>query len=106
MKIAHLSPVRRIIFLAACLILTAFYIGLVARQFFADRFSQKLDLPSLQLAARLEPGNADYQYRLGRYFLQTQHEPETAAQFFSSATRLNPHNASYWLELSRTYRRL
>jgi tetratricopeptide (TPR) repeat protein len=106
MKIALQSPVRRIIFLAACLALTAFYIGLVARQFLADRFAQRLDLASLQMAAKLEPGNAEYQYRLGHYFLQTQDEPEAAAQFLKSAAKLNPHNASYWLELSRTYRRM
>jgi tetratricopeptide (TPR) repeat protein len=105
MKIALQSPARKVIFLGACLILTAVYIGLAARQFLANRFSQKLDLGSLQMAARLEPGNADYQYRLGHYFLQTQNDPETAAQFFKSATALNPHNAAYWLELSRTYRR-
>jgi tetratricopeptide (TPR) repeat protein len=106
MKIALQSPARKIIFLGACLALTAVYIGLVAREFVADRLSQKLDLASLQMAARLEPGNAYYQYRLGHYFLQTQHEPETAAPFFKSATALNPHNAGYWLELSRIYQRL
>ena len=106
MKIELQTATRKIIFLAACLTLTAVYIGLVADQFLADYFSSKLDLASLQLAARLEPGNADYQYRLGHYFLQTQYEPQTAAQFFRSAAALNPHHASYWLELSRTYRRL
>jgi tetratricopeptide (TPR) repeat protein len=80
--------------------------GLVASQFLADRLSQNLDLASLQTAARLGPGNADYQYRLGHYFLQLQHEPGAAVQFFKSATALNPHHGSYWLELSRTYRRL
>ena len=106
MKIELQTATRKIIFLAACLALTVVYIGLVADQFLADYFSSKLDLASLQLAARLEPGNADYQYRLGHYFLQTQYEPQTAAQFFRSAAALNPHHASYWLELSRTYRRL
>jgi tetratricopeptide (TPR) repeat protein len=84
----------------------AVYIGSVTREFFADYFSKKLDLASLRMAASLEPENADYQYQLGHYFLQTQHEPETAVQFFKSATALNPHNAGYWLELSRIYRRL
>jgi tetratricopeptide (TPR) repeat protein len=106
MKIALQSPARKTVFLGACLALTAVYIGLVASEFLAGRFSQKLDLASLQMAARLEPGNADYQYRLGHYFLQTQHEPETAAQFLKAATALNPHNAGYWLDLSRAYRRL
>jgi tetratricopeptide (TPR) repeat protein len=105
-KLALRGPARKIIFLGACLIFATGYIGLVARQFFADYFSRKLDLASLQLAARLEPGNADYQYRLGHYFLQMQHEPATAVQFFKSATVLNPHNAGYWLELSRIYQRL
>src|SRR5579863_790629 len=105
-KIALQSPARKLIFLGACLALTVIYIGLVADQFLADYFSGKLDLASLHTAARLEPGNAEYQYRLGHYFLQTQYEPQTAAQFFRSAVELNPHHASYWLELSRTYRRL
>jgi tetratricopeptide (TPR) repeat protein len=93
------------IFLGACLTLAAVYIGFVSREFLADHFSHKLDLSSLQMAARLEPRNAEYQYRLGHYFLQTQNDPETAAQFLKSAIALNPHKATYWLELSRTYRR-
>jgi tetratricopeptide (TPR) repeat protein len=100
------GPTGKLIFLGTCLLFSTVYVGLVAREFLADYFSRKLDLPSLQLAARLEPGNAEYEYQLGRYFLQTQREPETAVRFFRSATALNPHNAGYWLELSRTYRRL
>jgi tetratricopeptide (TPR) repeat protein len=105
-KIALQSPARRLIFLGTCLALTVIYIGLVADQFLADYFSSKLDLASLQIAARLAPGNADYQYRLGHYFLQTQYEPQTAAQFLKSSAALNPYHANYWLELSRTYQRL
>jgi tetratricopeptide (TPR) repeat protein len=106
MKIALQSPARKIIFMGSCLALTVVYIGLVANQFLADYFSRKFDLPSLQMAARLEPGNADYQYRLGHYFLQTQYEPQAAAEFFKVAAALNPYRSTYWLELSRTYRRL
>jgi tetratricopeptide (TPR) repeat protein len=105
-KLAFQNPVWKIIFLGACLTLTAVYLGFVARGFLAARLSEKLDLASLQMAAKLEPGNADYQYRLGNYVLQTQSEPETAVPFFKSATSLNPHKAVYWLELSRLYRRL
>jgi tetratricopeptide (TPR) repeat protein len=106
MKIALQGPARKVVFLGSCLALTVVYVGLVANQFMADYFSRKLDLASLQKAARLEPGNADYQYRLGHYFLQTQYEPQTAVQFLTSATALNPYHANYWLELSRTYQRL
>jgi len=106
MQIALHSPARKIIFLGACLSLTAVYVGLTARAFVADRLSQQLDFASLQMAARLAPGNAEYQYRLGRYFLQTQDSPETAEPFLKSAVALNSHNASYWFELSRAYQRL
>lgn len=106
MQIALPGPTRKAIFLATCLALTVVYVGLVARAFLADHFSQKLDLASLQLAARLEPGNAEYQYRIGRYFLQTQDSPAAAGPFFKSAVALNSHNAKYWFELSRAYQRL
>ncbi len=76
------------------------------RAFLADRLAQKLDVASLQRAATLEPGNAEYQYRLGRYFLQTQDSPATAEAFLRSAVNLNSHNASYWFELSRAYQQL
>ena len=79
---------------------------MVGRAFLADHFSQQLDLASLQMAARLEPGNADYQYRIGRYLLQTQDSSEAAKQFLKSAVALNSHNASYWFELFRAYQRL
>jgi len=105
MTIAIRSPARKTIFLATCLTLTTVYVGFVVRGFVADHLSKKLDLTSLQTAVRLEPENADYQYRLGNYFVQTQKAPETAIPFFRSATTLNPYDASYWMELSRTYRR-
>lgn len=105
-KIPLRGTAAKLVFLGTCLLFVTVYIGSAAREFFADYFSRKLDLASLQLAGRLEPENAEYQYRLGHYFLDTQQEPETAAQFLKSATTLNPNNAGYWLELSRTYRRL
>jgi len=106
MQIALQSPTRKVIFLATCLALTGGYLGLASRAFLADRFSQELDLASLQLAARLDPRNAEYQYRLGRYFLQTQDSPAAAELFLKSAVALNSHNATYWFELSRAYQRL
>jgi len=106
LQISLESPARKIFFLSVCLAVAGIYTGLVAGEFLADYFSKKLDLASLQIAARLKPENAEYQYRIGRYFLETQQEPATASQFFKSATALNPHNASYWLALSRTYWRL
>lgn len=106
MQIALHSPARKIVFLGTCLAFTFVYVGLVARAFLADHLSQQLDIASLQMAARLEPRNAEYQYRIGRYFLQTQDSPTAAEQFLKLAVALNSHNAGYWFELSRVYQRL
>ena len=106
MQIALASRARKVAFLAGCLAITVAYVGLSVRAFLADHFSQKLDLASLQLAARLEPGNSEYQYRIGQYFLQTQDSPELAESFLKAAISLNPHNVTYWLALSRVYQRL
>jgi tetratricopeptide (TPR) repeat protein len=106
MQIALASLTRKVIFMGGCLAITVASVGLSVRAFLADHYSQKLDLASLQLAARLEPGNAEYQYRIGQYFLQTQDSPSVAGSFLRSAVSLNPHNATYWFALSRMYQRL
>jgi len=103
MQIALQSPARKAVFLGACLLLAAAYLGLIIMQFLAAYFSEKLDLASLQQAARLQPANADYQYRLGRYFLLAQQEPAASAKFYRSAVALNPHKAAYWFDLSKAY---
>jgi tetratricopeptide (TPR) repeat protein len=103
MKIALHSPARKAIFFAASLLPATVFIALGTRQFLADYFSGQLDLVSLQTAARLVPENAEYQYRLGNYFLRTQHDPKVGMQFLKSATALNPHNSTYWMALSTAY---
>jgi len=106
MQIPLASRARKVTFLAGCLVITVAYVGLSVRAFQADNFSQRLDLASLRLAARLEPGNSEYQYRIGQYFLQTQDSPAVAEPFLKTAISLNPHNATYWFALSRVYKRL
>lgn len=103
MQIALQSPAKKALFVGACLLLAAAYLFLTTTQFLAAYFSEKLDLASLQRAAGLQPANADYQYRLGRYYLLAQQEPAASVKFFTSAVALNPHRAPYWFDLSKTY---
>ena len=60
----------------------------------------RADLADLQRAARLSPGNADYRDRLGRYFTFAAPNPQAALVHYQSAVQLNPHQASYWLDLA------
>jgi hypothetical protein len=79
------------------------YCGFTLAEFLAAHFSRKVDLVSLQRATRLQPGNADYQYRMGRYFWLVQRSPEPAAQSYRAAVALNPHKARYWFDLAAVY---
>jgi hypothetical protein len=103
MRISLRSPVRKRIFLSSCCLLGTLYAALSAAYFLAAAYAQKLDLASLQKAIRLDPGNAEYRYELGRYEMLISQEPESAAQSFRAALSLNPHDSRYWLELANAY---
>jgi hypothetical protein len=60
-------------------------------------------LASLQRAARLDPGNADYQNNLGGYYAQVARDPAAAIEPYRAAVQLNPHSARYWLDLADAY---
>ena len=69
----------------------------------AAYLSEKSDLSSRQLAARLEPGNAEYRYRIGRYFALALQSPE-AVENYRAALALNSHHSDYWLGLATAYK--
>lgn len=71
--------------------------------FLAAHYGDRSDLESLQRAVRLQPSNADNQYRLGRYYSLVEQSPEKASQAYLAAIKLNPNSARYWLELAGTY---
>ncbi len=93
------TPVARIIFLSVCSIAAVGYLALASSQYLAYRFAEKGDLRNLQLAARLEPLDAEYQYKLGQILILMQQLPE-AADRFARATSLSPKNSTYWLRLA------
>jgi len=103
MQITRQSPVRQALFGGIGLLFLAGYLSLTTREFLAAHVSGQPALASLQRAAMLEPGNAYYQYTLGRYDLMVLQEPEAALQFFRNAAALDPHKAAYWFDLSMTY---
>jgi len=56
-------------------------------------------------AAQLEPDNADYWYRLGRYrqFDLAASDLSQAISYYRRAVALNPHAADYWMDLASAY---
>jgi hypothetical protein len=103
MQIELHSPGRKIAFLGACFFLSAVYLSFCTRGFLAAYFSAQPDVTSLTKATSLEPATADYWHILARYHLFVAQEPASALPFLSSAIRLNPHRAEYWLDLANAY---
>ena len=103
MRIPLQSPTRKLLLLAPSLLLALIYIGLSTTEYLAAYFSEKPDLTSLQRAARLSPGNAEYDYRIGRYFSLVTLSPAAASQSYLPAVALDPHKSRYWLGLATAY---
>jgi tetratricopeptide (TPR) repeat protein len=106
MRIPLQTPARKTAFLATSLLLGTLCIALAAAEFLAAHFSEKPDLTSLQRAVWLQPGNADYRYRVGRYFMLVVGSPQQAIESFRAAVSLDPHQARYWFDLAAAYQLL
>src|SRR6202007_637023 len=67
------------------------------------RLGKRTDAQSLERAAKLEHGNAEPQWKLGRYALYLAQDPTAAIANLKTAIALNPHVAQYWLDLASSY---
>ena len=97
------SPSRKRLILGAAAALCLIYVLLAGRIFVASAYGDKPELASLQRAARLDPDNADYRNRLGRYHALVDRDPAAAIDPYLAAVRLNPHSARYWFDLASAY---
>jgi len=103
MKIPFQTRARRRIVATAALVLAALYIGIAMRELVATWFGDRAELTSLERAARLDPGNAEYRNHLGRYYDLVTRDPATAIRYYKAAVQLNPHSARYWFDLAGAY---
>ena len=94
---------RRWQFAGGVALLACFYLFLIGEEFAASVFASRTELPKLERAVRLSPGNADYRHRLGRYFAFVAGDPQFAIDSFRAAVALNPHDARYWFDLAAAY---
>jgi tetratricopeptide (TPR) repeat protein len=98
-----LSERRRWQFAGGVALLACVYLFLTGAEFAASVLASRAELPKLERAVRLSPGNADYRHRLGRYFAFVAGDPQSAIESFRAAVALNPHDAHYWFDLAGAY---
>jgi tetratricopeptide (TPR) repeat protein len=102
-QISFNSPARKWPVMAAALVLAAAYLTLAGRELLGAWFGDRVDLTSLNRAARLDPANADYRNHLGRYYELVARDPAAAIEPYRAAVQLNPHSARYWFDLASAY---
>ncbi len=103
MQIALNAAWRKQTVIATALVLSGIYASVAGRLFVASVYADKPELASLQRAARLDPRNADFQNRVGRYYALVARDPATAIDPYRAAVQLNPHSARYWFDLASGY---
>ena len=103
MKISLHTAARKRSVAVVVILLAALYTGAAAREFAASWLGSRAELKSLEWAARLDAGNADYQDHLGRYYDLVVRDPATAQGHYRAAVTLNPHSARFWFDLASAY---
>jgi len=97
------SAARKGLVAAIAIGLGAFYLALSGREFLAAQLGDRVDVKSLERAARFDPANADYRNHLGRYHELVARDPAGAIEPYRAAVQLNPHAARYWFDLAGAY---
>ncbi len=106
MRISLHNSARKTCVLLAALLVAGAYTFFIAKEYLAARYADRPDVASLRKAAWLQPGNAEYQYRLGRYFWLVERSPDAAVASYRAAVTLNPYSSRYWLDLAGVYQLL
>jgi len=103
MEIILNSPLRKRLAIGAAAVLCLLYVLLAGRLFVASVLEDRFELSSLERAARLDPGNADYRNHVGRYYALVARDPGAAIEPYRAAVQLDPHSARYWFDLASAY---
>src|ERR1700683_1471426 len=103
MEIILNSPLRKRLAIGAAAVLCLLYVLLGGRLFVASVLEDRFELSSLERAARLDPGNADYRNHVGRYYALVARDPGAAIEPYRAAVQLDPHSARYWFDLASAY---
>jgi len=98
-KTSASSLTFRIVLLIVAWVAAGFYFRTSSQAYRALRSAEDTTPESLNNALRLEPSNAEFHYRIGRYSLLAQ-DLRSAIADFNAAIALNPYDARFWLDLA------
>jgi Flp pilus assembly protein TadD len=94
-----LPMAARIVLVVVTLATAGLYLRASAGVYRAFLWAKDATAENLKTAAQLEPSDAEFHYRLGRYSLLTQDFPGAIGEA-KAALALNPYDARYWLDLA------
>src|SRR5271168_3531851 len=99
------SSAERFAVLAAAMVLALFLCFFSVRAAWAAHFAAQLNAAGLQRAIRLEPGNAEYWYLLGRYWQFNLEDPDNdkAINAYRNALSFDPRSAQTYIDLATAY---
>lgn len=100
-----MNPLLRVAFLIGILLIALTLSFLGTRNGLAEHWAESSQPQGWLRAARLEPGNADYWFRLGQY-QQLDFEPgdiPLAIFYYRRAVQVDPHSADNWVALASAY---
>ena len=73
------------------------------RELIADKLADYGSLATLKAATRIVPEDADYHFRLARYYDMVARDQPGALAEFKQAVRWNPHDGRAWIGLADIY---
>jgi len=102
MQVVIKSALARLLVMVLGVTIFLVVVGWIAKTYVAYALSRKLTVKNLELAVRLDPGNADYHLMLGRLYQYNiaDIQPEKALEEFRRAAQLAPYNPRAWLDLA------
>src|SRR5262249_31195272 len=105
METRLVNPAGRWLFLIVTVFAAATLALLGGKNALAEHWAQSAVPEDWLRAAKLEPGNADHWYRLGRYRqLDLEHpDLQLAISYYQRAVAVDPRSATYWLDLAGAY---
>lgn len=101
MQISLRSTVRMLLFGCCVFLAVGEYVYLSSRAARAHAWAEGLQLQQIERAVALEPRNADYWNRLGRWHLLIDQDSVAALNSYREAVRQNPYLADSYLEIAR-----
>jgi tetratricopeptide (TPR) repeat protein len=105
MGIRTVNPVGRWAFLIGVLLGATTLTVLAAKNWVAEEWALSSQPDNWLRATRLEPGNAEYWFRLGRYRqMDFEHSDlPLAITYYRRAVTIDSHSATYWMHLASAY---